>query len=129
MWLGILSLVLGAVPAITKEIMGWQERKLSAKTEHEKIEAEQNIAALTAKRDVLIAESKTPWNALTRGLIAAPFIIYFWWIIPYDKIICKWVHAPELVDAVCRTDPLGPWLEGIAASILAFFFVTLSWKR
>lgn len=124
MWGTILSLVLGAVPGVIRELAAARVNLANAETEKEKVEANERIKALEAKRDVLIAESATPWNVIARFCLLGPAAFYLFWISAYDKIICKWVTAPENVNAVCTTDPLSDWQMGIVGIMVGFYFLT-----
>lgn len=117
MWQAIIGLFTGQLPGIVREI--FQARVDLAKTQNEKerILTEERIHTLEARRDFLISNSQ--WAMYLIAAILAPFVIYLWWIIGWDKIACKWVNPAELVKTVCTTDPLSPWLEGILASIVA----------
>ena len=115
MWTAIISLFTGQLPGIVREIM--QARVDLAKTQNEKerILVEERIHVLEARRDFLISNSQ--WAMYLIAAILAPFVLYLWWIIGYDKIVCPWFFTPS--KFVCSTDPLSPWLEGILASIVA----------
>ena len=117
MWQAIIGLFTGQLPGIVREIM--QARVDLAKTQNEKerILTEERIHTLEARRDFLISNSQ--WAMYLIAAILAPFVIYLWWIIGWDKIACKWITPLDLVADVCKTDPLSPWLEGILASIVA----------
>lgn len=124
MWLSILSLVFGSLPAIAGEIAKARTAKLNAATEQERIAADERIKSLEAQRDVLSKEATTPWNSLARFFLVAPFGLYLWWIIVNDKIICKW-YTPDYQWAdYCSTDPLSSWLTSICGAMVGFYFVT-----
>ena len=124
MWLSILSLVFGALPAIAGQIAAARVAKQNAVTEQERIAADERIKSLEAQRDVLAKEATTPWNSLARFFLVAPFGFYLWWIIVNDKIVCKWYTPGEFVATQCSTDPLSPWLTSICGAMVGFYFVT-----
>jgi hypothetical protein len=116
----IFSLFVGAVPGIVREIAQAKVDLANTETERERIATEERIKALEAKRDVLIANSTTPWDAVFRATVIAPFAIYIAWTVAWDKIACKWFMSA--VD--CTTDPLAPWQTQVLAVLLAYLFVT-----
>ena len=120
----LLSLVIGGIPAIIKQIAQAKVDLANARTNSEKIAAEERIKGLEYQRDVLIKETDSPWYFVAKFSLMAPFVFYFAWVIAYDKIICKWHTAPVLVPEVCVTDPLSPWLLGIAVMIYGFYFLS-----
>lgn len=132
MWGTILSLVLGGVPAIIRSLGQARVDLANAKTEQQRVAAQERIKGLELQRDVLIKESDSPWYYLAKFCLMAPFMFYFFWIIAYDKIICKWHTPGELIGAVCQTDPLTPEVFYIAMMIYSFYFLTdltKFWKR
>lgn len=120
LWTSILSLVIGAVPAIIRELAQARVQLANAETEKEKVEAQERIKALEAKRDVLIAESNTPWNNIFRASILFPISLYLSWTIAWDKIACKWFFD----SGVCTTDPLASWQMQILMIVIGYLFVT-----
>ena len=127
MWTTLLSLAFGALPTITKQIADARIAMAQSKTKQEEIAAQERIKALEAQRDVLIAESRTPWNALARFLLMAPFVVVLWVYIVWDKVACPWWHAAEGTEAIgdiCSTDDLSANLWWILFAIIGFYFVT-----
>lgn len=115
MMFGLLGSLLGIFPtiaSITEKIIDWQAKKADAQTERERIEADENIKVLQAKRDVLIAESSSPWNSLFRLWLALPPSIYIAKLIVWDKII-----SPNSI-----TEDLSSNLWWIVFSVYAFYF-------
>ena len=124
MWLSILSLVFGSLPAIAGEIAKARTAKANAVTDQQRIAADERIKSLEAQRDVLSKEATTPWNSLARFFLVAPFGFYLWWVIVNDKIVCKWYTPADLWGELCKTDPLSPWLTSICGAMIGFYFVT-----
>jgi hypothetical protein len=123
MFTSILSLVLGALPAVLRQIMQARVDLANSKTEQEKIAANERIKALEARRDILIKEAETPWNNIARFLFVTPVALYWSWTIVWDKLLC-----PDN----CSTDPLADWQMNIFWTILGFYFLTdltKLWKR
>lgn len=113
MWTTILSLLFGALPTIVGEIAKARNNALTAKTDLERIASLERVKALEAQRDVLVAESNTPWNTLGRAFLMAPFGLYFAKLLIWDKLL-EWGN----------TDPLSPILTALAFAIYGFYFAT-----
>src|SRR3990167_11151676 len=90
------------IGTIASRIADAYEAKQKATTDKEKIAADERIKTLEAKRDVLVAEAKSPINALIRVLFALPPAVYLAKIFVYDKVLGWGV-----------TDPLSDELEQI----------------
>lgn len=85
--LAFLMGLIDPVSRITQGIIDWQTKKLVAQTDTQRIEADQNIAQLQARRDVLIAESKSPWNVLARMALMIGPCFYVAKIFIWDKML------------------------------------------
>lgn len=118
MWTTILSLVLGGVPGIIKSLADAKVALANAETEHEKVAANERIKALEAQKDVLIAESTTPWNAIARFTLLGPVAFYWFWTIVWDKIMSRWFFGFD-----GSTDKLADWQVNIVMIIIGFYFV------
>lgn len=121
-WTTIASLFFGAVPSIVSALAKAKKDLADAKTEQDRIAAQERIVALEAKRDVLIKEVETPWKSLARFSLLTPLAVYLWWTILWDKIACKWFTDPDAVERVCSTDRLGEWQLVIFLTIVGFYF-------
>lgn len=113
MWVTILSLVLGAVPAIVGQIAKAKVDAQNAKTEQERIAANERIKALEAQKDVLIAESTTPWNTIGRIFLMLPFGLLAWKLVVYDWML-GWGSTPKLSDMIIA----------LMFTVYGFYFVT-----
>ncbi len=111
--LPILSLVLGALPAVISQLSKARVDLANAETQQEKIAANERIKALEARRDVLIKEQDSPWNSIARFLFVAPIAAYWFWTIVWDKLVCT----------NCSTDPLADWQMNILYGILGYYFL------
>jgi len=118
MWATILSLVLGAVPGIVKEIANAKVQLANAETEQEKVAAEERVKALEAKRDVLVSESRAPWDHIARLCFVAPTAFFYAYTLVWDKIMHKWFYG---VDS--STDKLGDWQWYLMVMIVGFYFL------
>ncbi|PCJ20866.1 MAG: hypothetical protein COA96_15580 [SAR86 cluster bacterium] len=77
----------GIVGQVGKQINTAIKAKLDAKNSTERIAADENIATLNAQRDILIAEQSDRLTKWIRPAFAAPFILYLWKIIVWDKML------------------------------------------
>lgn len=87
--------------------------KQAAKNDRERIHAEQRIARLEARKQVLLRSS--PTSSIVQAAWAAPFIIYNAKIIVWDKVLGWGV-----------TDPLGPFETNIGYMVVGFYFLSIS---
>lgn len=108
----ILKLIGIGLPAIVAEIAKERTKQLDAKTEQEKIASEERIKVLEAKKDVIIKSHDDRLNNIVRLLWAAPFIVYVWKLLLWDKVM-GWGS----------TDGLSPTLEYILWTILGGYFL------
>ena len=102
-WLNPLSTILG-------KIEEWEAKLLDAKTEQERIAARERIAALQVQASV----AGHPLDAIVRAFFAAPFVIYIWKLVVWDKIILAG-HG--------TTDDLSNNLWYIAMTVVGFYFL------
>lgn len=112
MWTALLKIFIGGLPAIVKEITAQKQIASDAKTETQRIEAEERIKVLEAKRDVILESQRGRLGEIVRLLWAIPFILYVWKLLVWDKILGWGV-----------TDDLGPILEYILWTVLGGYFV------
>ena len=83
-----------------------------ATTDKERIEQEERVKALEARRDVLRAESDGRVNSTIRALLATPVIVFLWKVIIWDKVL-----------ALGTTDDLSENLWYVAMMVLGFYYV------
>src|SRR5688500_5583349 len=83
-----------------------------ATTDKERIEQEERVKALEARRDVLRAESDGRVNSTIRALLAAPVIVFLWKVVIWDKVL-----------ALGTTDDLSENLWYVAMLVLGFYYV------
>lgn len=126
----IFGFLSGPLSAIIKEIAETKRASLNAQTERERLENQEKLKALEARRDVLIAESRvSPINAHMRAYgLALPVSIVLWKIFVWDKALGQWTGG--------HTDALDPKLWEVIMIVLGFYFlyetaatVSRIWKR
>jgi hypothetical protein len=102
-WLASLG-----IGSIAKQLIAAYAQKADAKTEQERIAADERIRTLEAR-----AKAQRPVDALIRVLFALPVALYFGKLFLWDKVLGWGV-----------TDPLSADLRTVAMTIIGFYFVT-----
>lgn len=102
------------LPAIIKEIAKARNEYKNAETEEKRIEAQERIDVLNAKKEIILSKQKDRFNSIVQFLWAFPFLIYTWKLLIWDKVL-EWG----------ATDPLSPTLEYMMWTILGGYFVVL----
>lgn len=117
--LGLLSLLpslFTTVNGITSAISNERLKLIQAKTDQEKIAAEERIASLQAKRDVMVAESSiSKLNAIVRATIGGSVAFLLAKIFVYDKALGQWTGG--------RVDPLDVNLWNVVMAVIGFYFL------
>lgn len=117
--LGLLSLLPGlftTVNGITSAISNERLKLISAKTDQERIQSQERITSLQAKRDVLVAESgRSNINAIIRGSIGGSVAFLLAKLYVWDKALGSWTHG--------STDALDPNLWNVIMATIGFYFV------
>jgi hypothetical protein len=108
----------GGIKAIGGELRAAYEAKLKAQTDAEKLAADETIARLEAQQAILLAEQGRWLTAWVRPAIAAPFVIYLWKLIIYDKVM-----------AWGSTDDLSPELWQMMTVVIGAYFLTRPFER
>lgn len=96
------------IGSIAKQLIAAYSAKQNAKTDQERIAADERIKTLEAR-----AGAQRPVDALIRVLFALPVALYFGKLFLWDKVL-GWG----------ATDPLSPDLRTVAMTIIGFYFVT-----
>lgn len=100
------------IARITDKIVDLQIKKADAKTEQERIAADERSKALEAKRDVMIAEAGLGLNAYMRTAIAIGPAIYLLKIFIWDKVL-----------KLGSTDALDANLWQVVIAVIGFYFL------
>lgn len=119
----MLSLILGLIPGlfttiggITNAITNEKINLAQAQNQSDQIAAQEKIASLQAKRDVLIAESgHSNINAFIRGCIGGSVAFLLLKIFVWDKALGDYTSG--------HTDPLDPNLWNVIMATIGFYFV------
>jgi hypothetical protein len=118
MWTTILSLLGIGIRGITQELVEAKVKVSDAKTEQEKIAAQERVDTLSARKEIILQGQKDKAERWIRIIWAVPFIIYTWKLVVWDKIL-----------QFGTTDPLSPTLEYIMWTILGAYFLDATIKK
>lgn len=134
--LSLLPGAFGAVNNITNAISNERLKLIQAKTDQERIASEEQIATLQARRDVLVAESHSPWNGLMRFVLALGPAVILSKVLIYDKVIgslagcARGPMSEMLIECrTYRTDGLDANLWWVVTAVVGFYFVTGMFKK
>lgn len=132
----MISFLLGLIPGafstingITNAISNERIRKIDATTDQQRIQADERIKVLQAKRDVLVAESgSSSVNAFLRAALAAPVVVVLGKFYIWDKVVgsfagCAGPMGSALECATFRTDPLDSNQWAIITAVVGFYFL------
>lgn len=115
-WLAILLGLADPIEKITTAIVKARADSLNATTEQDRIAAQEQIAELQARRDVMIAEaSVSRANIWVRTFFAVPVIFVLWKLFIWDKALGDYTHG--------HTDPLSPELWRVIMLVISFYFL------
>lgn len=112
MWTVILKLLGIGLPAVMSQLSKERERLADAKTEADRINSQERIEVLEAKKEVIIQSQGNRLGEVVRLLWAIPFILYVWKLVLWDKVF-----------GYGSTDSLGPILEYILWTVLGGYFI------
>jgi hypothetical protein len=116
---GLLSGLFGTINGITNAIANEKIAALTATTQQEQIAANERVATLQQRRDVLIADAAHgSWDIWIRTLIAIGPAIYLFKIFVIDKTFGFLFHTD--------TDPLDPNLWQVVMVVLGFYFLSFT---
>lgn len=132
----MISFLLGLIPGafntingITNAISNERIRKIDATTDQQRIQADERIKSLEAKRSVLVAEAGiSKINAVMRAAIAASVVVVLAKLYMWDKVVgsfsgCAGLMGSALECQVFRTDPLDSNQWGIIVAVVGFYFL------
>ena len=101
---GTLLGLLNPLSAILGQIQQWEAKLLDAKTEQERIAAQERIAWYQAAATI----AGHPIDAVVRALMAAPGILFVWKLIVYDKML-GWGSTEDLSQNLWYFAVALPW--------------------
>ena len=129
---GILALLPGAfglLNNLTDQITKLKISVINAKTDEERIAAQEQIATLEARRDVMVAESHSPWNGLMRFIIASSAASVLFKLFTWDKVIgslsgCAGTAGQNAGCETFRTDMLDVNQWWVITAVVGFYFLS-----
>lgn len=83
----ILSFLGIGLTAISKELTQARHDKLNAKTEQERIAADERISTLESKRDIILKAQSDKYERWVRIGFSIPFVLYIWKLVLWDKVV------------------------------------------
>jgi hypothetical protein len=114
-----ISILLGLIDPIekiTEAIIKARADAENAQTAQEKIAADERVATLQARRDVLIKEAGVSrLNIIMRAGVALAVNIIIWKLLVWDKALGQWTHG--------HTDDLSPELWHVIMVVIGFYFL------
>lgn len=123
--LKLLIKFLNPLRSIGEQILEWRVKEANAEVEKDRIEAQVQLRQLEAQQAILMAEQGNFITRMIRPLLALPFVIYFWKVVVWDKVLKLGV-----------TDPLGQDLWAVATIVVGSYFISRGaekligiWKR
>jgi hypothetical protein len=106
---------------ITNKIIDLQIKKADAKTEQERIAADERLKTLEARRDVMVAEAGLGLNAWMRFALAVGPAAFLLKVFIWDKVL-----------KLGTTDALDANLWQVVIAVIGFYFlydIAARWKR
>ena len=113
--ISIITSLLGLadpIARIGKSIADARIAAMQASTDKEKIEQEERVRALEARRAVMEREADGKINQIIRALLAVPVVVFLWKVIIWDKVL-----------ALGTTDDLSENLWYVTMMVLGFYYV------
>jgi len=105
------------IGGILGQLASAYKAKQQAQNDRERIAADERINQLNVIRDVQVAESGSPINAIIRAFIAIGPAAYLFKIFVIDKLLCP------AFGGACATDQLSPDLWQVMWIVLGFYFL------
>jgi hypothetical protein len=110
------------IQSITKSITDAKVAAINARTEQERIAANERVNALVAKREVLLGEVQhSKANIFMRCFLAVPVGILLWKLLVYDKALGQWTGG--------HTDSIPTEWWTVIQIVLGFYFLYELVKR
>jgi hypothetical protein len=114
--LALLPSVFTTLNGITNAIANAQIAKINAVTDQDRIAAQATVDTLTARRDVMVAESAhSNINGIMRFFIALGPAVILTKIYIWDKAFGDYTGG--------HTDPLDPNLWNVVMAVVGFYFL------
>lgn len=108
---GLLGLA-DPISRIGRSIADARIAATQATTDKEKIEQEERVKSLEARRAVMEREADGMINQIVRALLAVPVVVFLWKVIIWDKVL-----------ALGTTDDLSENLWYVSMTVLGFYYI------
>lgn len=128
--LGLIPGVLGTVNGITKAISDQKIVAIKAKTEEERISADERVKTLEARRDALVAaQSRSKFPIIVQSCLGLIGVIVLGKLGVWDKVVgsflgCSGRNGKLPGCEIFFTDPLGTDLSLLVGAVTTFYLVT-----
>jgi hypothetical protein len=86
MWAFLLGII-NPLKSISDKLAAAYAEKANAQTEQQRIAADERIATLSARKDIILAAQSDPMERWVRIGFAAPFVLYLWKLVVWDKLL------------------------------------------
>jgi hypothetical protein len=136
--LGFITGLAGPISLVVNKITDLKMARVTAQSDKERAEIDQQIEAVHDRKAVLIAEAGNRiagvLNAGTRMALAMPVIVVLWKLLVWDKTVGPFYgcagSAGQITPGceVFRTDILDPNLWYVVMIVSCFYFLA-TWKR
>lgn len=125
----LISGAFGTINGITKALGDAKIASINATTQQEKIQADERVQMLQARRDVLIAEagSGSRINLIFRVVLAIGPSAILLKLFVWDKVIGSFIGCSQAAPGTCgtfTTDPLDANQWQVISIVLGFYFVS-----
>lgn len=94
----LLSLVSGPLTQISNDLKEAYQAKLNAANDSERMQIDERINTLEARKSVILAAQSDPVERFVRVGFAFPFVAYTWKLVLWDKILAWGVTDPLSAD-------------------------------
>ena len=125
----LISGLFGTINGVTKALGDAKIASINAVTAQDKIQADERVAMLTARRDVLIGEANagSRLNLIIRSLFALGPLSVVLKLYVWDKVIGSIMGCSQAAPGTCGifvTDPLDENGWKVISVVLGFYFVS-----
>lgn len=127
--LGLIPGVFRTIDGITNAISNQKIAAIKAKTEEERIRAEENVKTLEARKEGLInAQNKSKFTVIIQNLLGSVGLVVLAKLGVWDKVVGSFMGCAGRNGNLpgCETfltDPLGTDLSALVGATIAFFLV------
>jgi len=103
---------------VTSQLQEAYQTWLKAETNEAKLEAEKQLAWLSAQKEVIISEQRSKLTSWIRPALALPVVLYVWKLIVWDTILQLGV-----------TNNPGEFINYIVLTVIGAYFLTRPFEK